>query len=155
MWLELWPEQRSFSLFHSTQRVHCPSSRSKISCEAPCPCSDKSNQFQWHEREQYKIWQVVINLWLTSLLAYTLSMCKIYRYIFYKYIFLKWKENKNLRLVDTAVIEYQVHTGKLLSCLLWLQIQLNYALVTYEESKKHYISTLVFQQSSYLSTVHN
>lgn len=54
---------------------------------------------------------------------------------------LKFK-TKNLRLVNTAIVEDQVHAGKLLSRLLWLQIQLYYTSVTYKESQNTILSVL-------------
>lgn len=44
-----------------------------------------------------------------------------------------FKVNKNLRLVDTAVVEDQIHAGELLPCLLRLDIQFYHTLVTYKQ----------------------
>lgn len=46
-----------------------------------------------------------------------------------------FKVNKNLRFVDTAVVEDQIHTGELLPCLLGLDIQFYHTLVTCEQSQ--------------------
>lgn len=37
--------------------------------------------------------------------------------------------------MDAAVVEDQIHTGKLLPCLLRLQVQFYYTLVTYKQSQ--------------------
>lgn len=60
------------------------------------------------------------------------------------------KSIKNLRLVDAAVVEDQVHAGKLLPRLLRLQIQLYDALVTYKESQ----NTMLPELFSHVSLVY-